>query len=201
MLISLLFTNPILYLMIAVAILFAFTIHEYFHAQAAYSLGDPTAKYAGRLSVNPLAHFDPFGTLLIFIIGIGYGKPVPFNPYNLKNQKWGPALVGLAGPFSNLLSASIVGLLLRFLNFSNPALITFLTFFVWINLSLAIFNLLPIPPLDGSHVFSNFLPLSFSKFQRNPFLIIIAFFFMIYIGIPYICSPLFAIITGMPAPF
>jgi Zn-dependent protease len=101
MLIEILFINPIIYLMIAISILLAFSIHEYSHAQAAYSLGDPTPKYAGRLTVNPLAHFDPFGTLLIFIIGIGWGKPVPFNPYNLRNQRWGPALVGLSGPTSN----------------------------------------------------------------------------------------------------
>jgi Zn-dependent protease len=201
MLIGLLFTNPIFYLMTAIAILFAFTIHEYFHAQAAYSLGDPTAKNAGRLTVNPLAHFDPFGTLLIFIIGIGYGKPVPFNPYNLKNQKWGPALVGLAGPASNFLCALIVGLLLRFLTISNPMLTTFFSIFVWLNLSLGVFNLLPIPPLDGSHIFSSIAPSFTEKFGRTPFLIIIAFIFMIYIGVPYICQPLFTIITGTSLPF
>ena len=205
MLIELLFVNPLLYLMFAVAILLGFSIHEYFHAQTAYLLGDPTAKYAGRLTVNPLAHFDPFGTFLIFIVGIGWGKPVPFNPYNLRNQKWGPALVGLAGPGSNFLSALIVGLLLRFLELSNPALIVFFPIFVWINLTLGVFNLLPIPPLDGSHIFLTFLPSSFERFKMiiltNPFLVIIALFFMFYIGFPYICRPLFTVMTGLPSPF
>ena len=205
MLIELLFVNPILYLMVAVAVLLGFSIHEYFHAQAAYSLGDPTAKNAGRLTVNPLAHFDPFGTLLIFIIGFGWGKPVPFNPYNLRNQKWGPALVGLAGPSSNFLIALMVGFLLRFLELSNPALIAFFSIFIWINLTLGVFNLLPIPPLDGSHIFLTVLPSSFEKLklilQTNPFLIIIALLFMFYIGFPYICRPLFAVITGASSPF
>ena len=89
MLIELFFINPTLYLMVVISILFGFTVHEYSHAQAAYSLGDPTAKSQGRLTLNPLAHFDPFFTSLIFIIGIGMGKPVPFNPFNLRNQKWG----------------------------------------------------------------------------------------------------------------
>lgn len=205
MLVELLFVNPILYLMVAIAILFGFSIHEYSHAQVSYFLGDPTAKYAGRLTINPLAHFDPLGTFLIFIVGFGWGRPVPFNPYNLRNQKWGPALVGLAGPSSNFLSALIVGLLLRFLELSNPTLIIFFSVFVWISLALGVFNLLPIPPLDGSHIFLSILPASLEKLkfmlQTTPFLIIIALLFMFYIGFPYICRPLFTIMTGIPSPF
>ena len=86
MLIQLLFTNPLLYLMYAAAILLGFSVHEYSHAQASYFLGDQSAKQAGRLTINPFAHFDPVGTLLIFLVGIGWGKPVPFNPYNLRNH-------------------------------------------------------------------------------------------------------------------
>lgn len=205
MLIQLLFINPLLYLMVVVAILLGFGTHEYFHAWAAYSLGDPTAKNSGRLTPNPLVHFDPLGTLLIFIMGIGWGKPVPFNPYNLRNQRWGPSLVGLAGPASNFLNALIVGLLMRFLNLSDPSLITFFSIFIWINLTLGVFNLLPFPPLDGSHIFLNILPVSLENFkatlQANPFLIILAFLFMFYIGFPFVCRPLFGLITGMPSPF
>jgi Zn-dependent protease len=192
--------------MVAVAILFGFSIHEYSHAQAAYFLGDPTAKLQGRLTINPLAHFDPVGTLLIFIIGIGWGKPVPFNPYNLRNQKWGPALVGLAGPASNFLMALIIGLPLRFLGLSNPFLVSFFSVFVWINLILGIFNLLPIPPLDGSHILLAALPPSMDKIKMfllgsGFFLIILAILFMVFIGFPYICQPLFQLITGMPLQF
>jgi len=206
MLILLLFTNPLLYLMIAISILFAFTVHEYSHGQMAYFLGDPTAKYQGRLTLNPLAHFDPIFTTLIFIFGIGAGKPVPFNPHNLRNQKWGPALVALAGPGSNFLMALIIGLALRFLEIPNVSLITFFSVFVWLNIILGVFNSLPIPPLDGSHILFAILPpslenLKVSLFQSGFFLIIIAIFFMFYVGFPFICRPLFTLITGMPLLF
>ena len=204
--IELLFRDPIRYLTVVISILFGFTVHEYSHAQAAFALGDPTAKDQGRLTLNPLAHFDPFFTSLIFIIGIGAGKPVPFNPLNLRSQKWGPALVALAGPASNLFMALIVGLSLRFLELANPGLIFFLSIFTWFNLVLAVFNLIPIPPLDGSHLF---LALPFfsediktSLFSGGPFLFVFAFLFMLFIGFPLICRPLFLLITGMPAlPF
>jgi Zn-dependent protease len=204
MLIELLFINPILYLMVAVSILFGFTVHEYSHAQAAYSLGDPTAKHQGRLTLNPLAHFDPLFTTFIFIFGIGMGKPVPFNPFNLRNQKWGPSLVALAGPSSNLLMALLAGLSLRFLEFSNLGLIHFLSIFVWINLVLGIFNLIPIPPLDGSHIFFALLPSFFEKVKiflltGGLFFFFFAIFFMWFIGFSLICRPLFSLITGMPS--
>ena len=200
MLIQLLFKDPLSFLIVAVAILFALAIHEFFHAWMAYYLGDNTAKDQGRLTVNPLAHLDPFGTLLLFIVGIGWGKPVPFNPYNLRNQKWGPALVGLAGPGSNFLMALIVGLSLRFLEPTNLAFIFFLSFFVWINLILGVFNLMPIPPLDGSHIFFTLFPSLENvkdSFMQGGFLFLIAVvFFMIYIVIPFVVRPLFILITG-----
>lgn len=206
MLIQLLFLNPEVYFMVAIAILFGFSIHEYSHAQAAYILGDPTAKVQGRLTINPLSHFDPIGTLLIFIIGIGWGKPVPFNPLNLRNQKWGSALVGLAGPLSNFLMALLVGFLLRFFPFANPGLVFFFSIFTWLNIILGLFNLLPVPPLDGSHIFLAILPPSLENFKRDilqsaPFLIFFAILFMFYIGYPFLARPLFTLITGLPLPF
>jgi len=204
MLIQLLFENPLLFLMITVAIIFALTIHEFFHAWTAFYLGDSTAKDQGRLTINPLAHLDPFGTLLLFIAGFGWGKPVPFNPYNLRNQKWGPALVALAGPASNFFMALIIGLSLRFLTLTDPYLFLFLSYFVWINLLLGIFNLMPIPPLDGSHILSVLFPaLEYLKtsFQNNIFFLIGIIFFMIYIGIPFIIKPLFVLITGISSLF
>ena len=205
MLISLLFTNPQVFFMAAIAILLALSMHEYAHAWMAYYLGDPTAKEQGRLTINPLAHLDPIGTILLFIVGFGWGKPVPFNPYNLKNQKWGPSWVALAGPTSNFLMAISVGLLFRFFEISNPSVIFFFGFFVWINLILGVFNLMPVPPLDGSHIFLTLFSVKESTqifLQQNSLLLLLGvIFFMIYIGIPFILEPLFMLITGMPLMF
>lgn len=204
MLIQILFENPVLFLIIAMAIIFALAIHEFFHAWMAYYLGDNTAKDQGRLTINPLVHLDLFGTILLFIVGIGWGKPVPFNPYNLRNQKWGPALVALAGPASNFCMAMTVGLILRFVEIHNPYSVFFLSFFVWINLILGVFNLMPVPPLDGSHIFFTLFP-SLENVKasiQGSFLFLIAvIFFMIYIGIPFIIRPLFVLITGGPLMF
>jgi len=204
MLIQILFENPVLFLIIATAIIFALAIHEFFHAWMAYYLGDNTAKDQGRLTINPLVHLDLFGTILLFIVGIGWGKPVPFNPYNLRNQKWGPALVALAGPASNFGLAVTVGLILRFVGIPNPYFVFFLSFFVWINLILGVFNLMPVPPLDGSHIFFTLFP-SLENVKasiQGSFLFLIAvIFFMIYIGIPFIIRPLFVLITGGPLMF
>ena len=204
MLIQILFENPVLFLIIAVAIIFALVIHEFFHAWMAYYLGDNTAKDQGRLTINPLVHLDPFGTILLFIVGIGWGKPVPFNPYNLRNQKWGPALVALAGPASNFGLAVTVGLILRFAEISNPYFAFFLSFFVWINLILGVFNLMPVPPLDGSHIFFTLFPSLENvkaSIQGSFLFLIVVIFFMIYIGIPFIIKPLFILITGMSSIF
>lgn len=204
MLIQILFQEPFLFIIIAVAILFALAVHEFFHAWTAYYLGDITAKNHGRLTINPLAHLDPFGTLCLFIVGIGWGKPVPVNYYNLRDQKWGPALVSLAGPGSNFIMALLSGLALRFLEPTNTALLFFLSFFVWINLILGVFNLMPVPPLDGSHIFVALFP-SLESVMRNlqsGFLFLIGIiFFMIYVGIPFIVRPLFIIITGFSPLF
>lgn len=204
MLIQILFENPVLFLIIATAIIFALAIHEFFHAWMAYYLGDNTAKDQGRLTINPLVHLDLFGTILLFIVGIGWGKPVPFNPYNLRNQKWGPALVALAGPASNFCMAVTIGIILRFIEIPNPYLVFFLSFFIWINLILGVFNLMPVPPLDGSHIFFTLFP-SLENVKasiQGSFLFLIAvIFFMIYIGIPLIIRPLFILITGGPLIF
>ncbi len=206
MLIELLFLNPIVYLMVAVSILFAFSVHEYAHAQAAYSLGDPTPKYFGRLTINPLAHFDPIFTTSIFIFGIGMGKPVPLNPLNFKNQRWGTFLVALAGPLSNFFLAFLAGLFIRFFGSLNLGLFYFLSIFTWINLVLATFNILPLPPLDGSHVFFAFLPNFFNEIKIlllfNPILsFILAIFFMEFFGFRLICQPLFHLLTGISRLF
>ena len=142
-------------------LLFSIIVHEVSHGATAYALGDDTAKNEGRLTLNPLPHIDPVGTILLpLFIGFGWAKPVPYNPYNLRNQKWGPFLVGIAGPASNIIIAVIFGLLFRFSDiFSLPEkFLTIIASITILNLGLALFNLIPIPPLDGSKIFSLLLP-------------------------------------------
>jgi len=146
-------------------------VHEVAHGYMAYWLGDPTAKYAGRLNFNPVNHLDFLGSFVVpFLLIIthspflfGWAKPVPYNPYNLRNQKYGPALVGLAGPLSNLLLALVAGVFLRtfyVLHISNGLLLQVFAIVVFVNILLMVFNLLPIPPLDGSKVLFTFIPIS-----------------------------------------
>jgi len=139
-------------------VLFAITIHEYAHGKAALSLGDPTARNAGRLTLNPLPHIDPIGALCLFIIGIGWAKPVPVDVRYFKNPKRDTILMALSGPVSNFAAAFVAGLFVRYLwmdwGFYQVILIELLL----LNIGLGIFNLFPIPPLDGSHVIENLLP-------------------------------------------
>lgn len=177
--------NPIFFFAWIVAILGAITIHEFSHAWMADLLGDSTAKREGRLTLNPLAHLDLIGTILLLLVGFGWGRPVPFNPYNLKNQRWGPAMVAGAGPVSNLIMAVVFGLILRFilnidLEPENMA-IKFLAMLVFLNLILMIFNLIPVPPLDGSKILFAILHLSeetkFRLEHQGPFLLLMLIIF------------------------
>ncbi|MFZ2804602.1 MAG: site-2 protease family protein [Patescibacteria group bacterium] len=153
MLLSLLFQQPILFFAWAAAFLIALSFHEFSHALVATWLGDNTAKRMGRLTLNPVAHIDPIGLLAVFLIGFGWGKPVPYNPYNLKWPKWGPTVVAAAGPISNLFMALVTGILAFLLapKFGcDNLLIIFLSIMTELNLALMVFNLIPLPPLDGS---------------------------------------------------
>lgn len=165
-------------------------IHEYAHGWAADQLGDPTARIAGRLTLNPKAHIDMWGTILMptFLLLVSggsfmfaYAKPVPYNPYNLKDKRWGPALIGAAGPVSNLVVAVIFGLLIRFLpiDLMGPTFFSLLSVVVYANVLLAVFNLVPIPPLDGSKVLFALLPDSAwqikESLERSGFLILLIF--------------------------
>ncbi len=150
-------------------------IHEFAHGWMAFQLGDSTAKYYGRLTLNPLKHLDFWGSfivpLMIFIFSggqaiFGWAKPVPFNPYNLRDQRYGMAKVAMAGPGANLLVALVFGLSLRFMPLEVPALAGLVQIFsliVILNILLAIFNLIPLPPLDGSKILFTFLPYSWQK--------------------------------------
>lgn len=146
------------------AILLALTIHEYAHGFVALLKGDPTAKMNGRLSFNPLSHLDPFGAIMLFFGPFGWAKPVPVNYKNLDNPRWDSLYVSLAGPVSNIFLGLIFGFLLRILVETGVASqlpelsITFLKICISINFGLSFFNLLPIPPLDGSHILLSFVP-------------------------------------------
>lgn len=167
-------------------------LHEYAHGWVADQLGDPTARYAGRLTLDPRAHIDAWGTILMPIILLGltngrflfaYAKPVPYNPYNLKNQKWGPALVSLAGPAANLVLAVAFAGVFRLLPLTHP-IAPFIEIIVYANVLLMVFNLVPIPPLDGSKVLFAIIPDSLANvrvfLERYGFWILIVFIFFIF---------------------
>jgi len=144
-------------------LLFSIVIHEVAHGSVAYSLGDSTAKDAGRLTLNPISHLDPIGSVmlpafLIFLGGpvIGWAKPVPINPYNFKDQKWGDIKVSIAGSLANFSLALVFGLLVMFINLPESFLVVSLMV-IFYNVVLGLFNLIPIPPLDGSHILFSLL--------------------------------------------
>lgn len=148
------------------AILWAITVHEFAHGYVAYKLGDPTPKVTGRLTLNPLAHLDILGFIALVMAHFGWAKPVMVNPNNFRKlgRRWGEVLVAFAGPFANFLSAFLCVLLIKYLPFSSMPLqvaepvYLMLKFGVFINVAFGVFNLLPIPPLDGSKIVEAFLP-------------------------------------------
>jgi len=188
------------------ALVIALVIHEFAHGYAAYKLGDLTAKHDGRLTLNPLKHLDPIGTLMIIFIGFGWAKPVMVNPYNLRNPKQDMAIISMAGPLSNFILAFFMMLLNVFLQImfirhgvvggAYDFIITFLTVLVFINIMLGIFNLIPIPPLDGSKLFSIILPdhlyFSYINFRWGMLLMVILIFSG---GFELILFPIITVIT------
>lgn len=166
-----------------IGFLIALTVHEFMHAWTANYLGDSTAKYAGRVSLNPIAHIDPVGTvilpLLLIITGapvIGWAKPVPINPNNFQNPRLGSALTALAGPMANLLTALALAAVTKLPSIQGTTFETFLFAAILINLFLMLFNLVPIPPLDGSKVLSLIFPkLEDPRFELYGPFILLAF--------------------------
>ncbi len=194
-------------LLIYVIIVFSAVIHEYAHGWMANHLGDPTAKLSGRLTLNPLKHIDMWGTVIVPIISlmlanifIGWAKPVPYNPYNLRDQKHGPMKVGLAGPASNLIIAAVFGVGLRIwggMPIVSPEFLSIIALVVYINIFLALFNLIPVPPLDGSKIFGELaLTRSAVRFIETSMIgLIVAFILALYL-LPPIASAVFYFLTG-----
>lgn len=164
-----LFQNPLQLLYVLPAIIIGLTVHEWAHAYAAYRLGDPTARNLGRMTLNPLAHIDPIGFIMLLVVGFGWAKPVPINPRNFKNYKRDDIIVSLAGIFINIITAFLfsfvyVAGVLKWGLGTNEAFMSIFGSIITINLALAIFNLIPIYPLDGSHVLEALLIRKFPRF-------------------------------------
>ena len=201
-------------LVLIVILIFSIVLHEVSHGVVANSLGDSTAKQAGRLTLNPIPHIDPIGSIVLPLILIiinsatgggiifGWAKPVPVNHWNLRNQKWGPVLVSLAGPGANLAIALTFGLALRFVptTIISPELALIFVSIVFLNILLAVFNLLPIPPLDCSHILFSFLPRSMDYIRvfmtRYGFFLLLFIIFFLFDFIFIIVDFLFRLIVG-----
>ena len=192
-----------------IVLIFSAVIHEYMHGWMADRLGDNTARAAGRLTWNPLAHLEWFGSFLLpglmLLSGMpfvfGWAKPVPYNPYNLRDRRWGGAKVALAGPAANFIVALVFGLVLRFLPFVSLTFSGLIALIVYINLILMIFNLLPLPPLDGSKILAPFLSPSvrekYLNLEKFGFIFVILF---AWLGFSYLLSLidwLFRVISGI----
>lgn len=211
---NLLQANPIVALAFIIGLVFAITIHEAAHAYVAYRLGDPTAKLAGRLTLNPASHLDPLGTIALLVVGFGWGKPTPFDPFNLRNIKRDSALISVAGAGSNFLLATLLAipyLTAYFTSNLNPTLVMsyqIISIAIWINLILGVFNLIPVAPLDGFKVLAGLLPRGwyedFVQTERFGIFILIALLATGVIGnvLFPIASTLFDIlIPGLAPPF
>jgi Zn-dependent protease len=185
----------ITFLIVAVIFIMSIVIHEVAHGLAALWQGDPTAKYQGRLTLNPVKHIDPIGSILVPVLAyflggfiFGWAKPVPYNPYNLRDQKYGSAMVGAAGPLANILIALVFGFFLRVLLITGKIdiqdggiILSIFTFAIMVNVLLAFFNLIPFPPLDGSKLLFAILPIrEETKMQLEQFGFMFLFF-LIYL--------------------
>ncbi len=184
-------------------------VHEVSHGLMAKRLGDNTAKDLGRLSFNPLKHLDFMGSFLVPLLSyigggfvFGWAKPVPYNPYNIKNQKWGPAMVAGIGPVSNFAIALVFGMALRFISAIPAETALAISLIVYINILLGLFNLMPIPPLDGSKILAAVLPYKYERqlnlLERYGFFLVLLFVFFVFPLITPIIPIIFRFITGFP---
>ena len=210
--------DAIVYIISAITVIFlTMPVHEFAHAFAAYKLGDHSQKYAGRLTINPFAHIDWFGALCILLVGFGWARPVQVNSYNLKNGKRDMAITAFAGPLANLIVAFISVFLFNFVlflsasfNFSGIYIALFFGYIAQINVSLAVFNLVPVPPLDGSKLLFAVLPdklyYKFMQYERYIYFILLLLVFTGFLSTPIsyvsrLILNLFSKITAVPFEF
>ncbi len=192
-----------------IILIFSIVIHEVAHGFVARAMGDMTAERLGRLTLNPIKHLDLFGSIILpitsFILGgfvIGWAKPVPYNPYNLSDQRWGEAKVAAAGPLSNIAIALFFGLIIRFTASMLPVALLYIFALITVtNLVLAMFNLIPIPPLDGSKILYSLFPNGLSAIRQTleqyGFIILIFFIFFLWKFVVPIVEWEFSLITGI----
>ena len=195
-LISLLFSNPVLFVILAVVLLYSVILHEVAHGWVAHLFGDDTAIRQGRLTLNPASHVDPLGTLMLFLVGFGWARPVPVNYYSFSNARFGLFCVALAGCLTNILIATIALILIQFRVVNTGSVFyAMLPIVVKINIILGAFNLIPIPPLDGSKILMSFLPykaqLSLAKLEPYGFFILI---FLLFTGL---LNPVIALLENL----
>ena len=202
-LITLLYSDPSSFIILSTCLIFSLCFHEFSHSITAYYLGDDTSYRMGRANLNPLNHLDPIGTLMILFIGFGWAKPVPVNSYNLESPKSDMMKIAFAGPASNLLIAFLVLLIAQLFDLYDYSKIIVPLY--WINVALAVFNMLPITPLDGSQIFNPII----SKYNRNaaiflskngPNVLLAIIFISIITNIPilsYIITPIISLITNI----
>src|SRR3989344_4955349 len=208
LILNLLQTNPTIALAFIVGLVSGITIHEFAHAFVAYRLGDPPAKLAGRLTLNPSAHLDPIGTIALLLLGFGWGKPTPFDPFNLRNVKRDSALISLAGAVSNFLLAALLSLpyLIAYFTGNLSANLVMIyevvSIVIWLNLLLGVFNLIPIHPLDGFKVLAGLLPKDwyYDFIQTERYGIFILLFLIVTRTIAKVLFPITSTIFGLLLP-
>jgi Zn-dependent protease len=197
--IELLATNPLAFFVVFPGLLFAITIHEFAHAFVADKLGDPTPRFQGRITLDPRAHLDPLGVIMILLTRFGWGKPVEFDPYNLKNPKRDTALIALAGPLSNIILAFILSVILKTGLITVSWLAVGILQVLYISVVLAIFNLVPVYPLDGSKILMSFLPheqaIEYENFMNRYGMFVLIALIIPWNGISPISSLIWPIIT------
>ncbi|MDR5694848.1 MAG: site-2 protease family protein [Armatimonadota bacterium] len=180
--------DPLAVVVTFAALLIAATVHEYAHALIADRLGDPTPRLHGRLTFNPLAHLDLIGTLMLILVGFGWAKPVPINPHNFSDWRRGQLLVAAAGPLANVTAMFLLGTLLKWhlVEAAPPLLLRLIVQTIWVNGILAVFNLIPVPPLDGSRILEGLLPGRYSfwlsRLQPYGILVLIVLVYTGFVG-------------------